>query len=67
MTDQFKRMHEFKNKYMYDHLDSIEMMQKLYFEIYHLVAMMHEIPKKYAGEEEPQHNLTGGYLMNSVV
>lgn len=42
----------FRSNTFYDNIERCELIQKLYFEIYHLVNMLHEIPPKYKHQEE---------------
>lgn len=40
------RIVDYKTNTVYDNLERTEQIQKLYFEIYHLVNMIHEIPQE---------------------
>ncbi|XP_026748109.1 uncharacterized protein LOC113509043 isoform X2 [Trichoplusia ni] len=52
VVEHTKRPIEFHSDNFFNTLKRTELIQVLYFEIYHLVRMMHEIPVKYDAEEE---------------
>ncbi|KAG6463140.1 hypothetical protein O3G_MSEX013692 [Manduca sexta] len=58
MVEHVKRPMESKADSVFATLKRTELIQKLYFEIFHLVNMAHEIPKKYSYMEEFREMLT---------
>lgn len=52
MVELFKYAHTNKNNDINFALFSVEWVQKLFFEVFHMVNMIHEVPRKYVDQKE---------------
>ncbi|KAJ8706499.1 hypothetical protein PYW07_012577 [Mythimna separata] len=68
VLEMAQRPVRFKFYLVPDTLKTVEYVQKLYFELYHLVRMMHETPRKWANDTEFSNiEKVAGYEQLSVV
>ncbi|XP_035457396.1 uncharacterized protein LOC118281059 [Spodoptera frugiperda] len=56
LVEMSQRVFTFNSDTFFDSIKRVEWAQRLYFEIYHLVRMMHEVPKKW--RHHPEFSIT---------